>query len=116
MIDVGTDPGHVALFASDMHLDEADAGCARRFLAALAAAAPAATHLFLLGDLFEAWIGDDVGNEGGSLGAGHDGDPAASVTTDFIVLLSELARRGVHAFVMRGNRDFLLDVACRSAA
>lgn len=123
MIDIGTDPSHVALFASDMHLDEADAGCARRFLAALAAAAPAATHLFLLGDLFEAWIGDDIGDEGGhesrqaggheggSLGAEHDGDPAASVTADFIALLSQLVRRGMHAFVMRGNRDFLLDVA-----
>ena len=127
MIDIGTDPRHVALFASDMHLDEADAGCARRFLSALAAAAPAATHLFLLGDLFEAWIGDDIGDEGGhesrhesgqagghaggSLGANHDGDPTTSVAADFIALLSELVRRGMHAFVMRGNRDFLLDVA-----
>ena len=52
----GTDRG---LFASDIHLDDHDPATARLFFEMLAREAPGATHLFLLGDLFEAWVGDD---------------------------------------------------------
>jgi UDP-2,3-diacylglucosamine hydrolase len=85
-----------ALFASDIHLGEHDPATARMFDEALAQHAAGASHLFLLGDLFEAWVGDD----------GADAESARLVDR-----LAALARSGVRVFAMRGNRDFLLDVA-----
>ncbi len=83
------------LFASDMHLAPEAPATAAMFLDALAREGPRVRHLFLLGDLFELWVGDD--------GA----DPLAARLAD---LLSTLAARGVGVRLMRGNRDFLLDV------
>lgn len=94
MIEIGTDPAEVALFASDMHLGEHDPASAAYFLEAFDRIAPAATQLFLLGDLFEAWAGDD--------------QPDA-IAACFASRLRALADRGVAVFVMRGNRDFLID-------
>ncbi len=84
-----------ALFASDVHLGDHDPATARMFGEALAQHAPGASHLFLLGDLFEAWVGDD----------GADAESARLVDR-----LAALARSGLRVFAMRGNRDFLLDV------
>lgn len=95
MIEIGNDPADVALFASDMHLGEHDPATAAHFLDAFDRVAPAATHLFLLGDLFEAWAGDD--------------QPDA-VAAAFVTRLRALADRETKVFVLRGNRDFLLDV------
>ncbi len=95
MIEIGNDPTDVALFASDMHLGEHDPATAAHFLDAFDRVAPVATHLFLLGDLFEAWAGDD--------------QPDA-IATAFIARLRALADRDTRVFVIRGNRDFLLDV------
>ncbi len=83
----------VALFASDMHLGDHDPRTARAFLAALEAAWPQASHVFLLGDLFEAWVGDD--------------QPDA-VAADAIGAFARISGAGRKLFVMRGNRDFLL--------
>ncbi len=83
-----------ALFASDVHLDERDAATERMFLDALAREGEAASHVFLLGDLFEAWIGDD--------------DPGA-LGQRVAQRLAALARAGTRLYLMRGNRDFLLD-------
>lgn len=83
------------LFASDVHLDAAAPRTADRFLDAIARHGPTAAHLFLLGDVFEMWVGDD--------GA----DPLADRLRD---ALQPLAARGTQVWVMRGNRDFLLDV------
>jgi UDP-2,3-diacylglucosamine hydrolase len=85
----------VALFASDMHLGDHDPATAAFFAQALAKASTSATHIFLLGDLFEAWVGDD--------------QPDA-VVQDAKSLLAGLVADGRRLFVMRGNRDFLLDV------
>ena len=82
-----------ALFASDVHLDERDAATERMFLDALAREGEGASHLFLLGDLFEAWIGDDDPGAPGKRVAQH---------------LAALARSGTRLYLMRGNRDFLL--------
>ena len=89
-----------ALFASDMHLGEHDPATAEFFLQRLQAQAQGATHLFLLGDLFEAWVGDDWA------------DP---VCQRVIEALAGLARGGCRVHVMRGNRDFLLDVPLPAA-
>jgi UDP-2,3-diacylglucosamine hydrolase len=83
------------LFASDTHLAPEAPATAARFLDALTREGPRARHLFLLGDLFELWVGDD--------GA----DPLATRLAD---TLSALSARGLRIRLMRGNRDFLLDV------
>ncbi len=78
-----------------MHLGDHDPATADWFIAELAGQARSASHLFILGDLFEAWIGDD-----------H----ADGVCARTVALLAELGAAGTKLFVMRGNRDFLLDV------
>lgn len=89
-----------ALFASDVHLDDRDPATADAFFGALAREASAATHVFLLGDLFEAWVGDD---------------DTSAVGRRAAQALASLAARGCRVFLMRGNRDFLLDVPLPAA-
>jgi UDP-2,3-diacylglucosamine hydrolase len=81
------------LFVSDLHLDAASPEIARQFHAFLAGEARAASALYILGDLFEVWLGDD------------DPDPAARAT---VTALRSLVDAGVRCFVLHGNRDFLL--------
>jgi UDP-2,3-diacylglucosamine hydrolase len=81
------------LFISDLHLDAAAPAIADQFHAFLAGEARSADALYILGDLFEAWIGDD------------DPDPAARAT---VGALRSLVDAGVPCFVMHGNRDFLI--------
>lgn len=81
------------LFVSDLHLDAASPEIARQFHAFLGDEARTAEALYVLGDLFEAWLGDD------------DPDPAARAT---VSALRALTDSGVPVFVMHGNRDFLI--------
>jgi UDP-2,3-diacylglucosamine hydrolase len=81
------------LFVSDLHLDAASPQIARQFHAFLAGEARSAAALYILGDLFEAWLGDD------------DPDPSARST---VAALRALVDAGVPCFVMHGNRDFLI--------
>jgi UDP-2,3-diacylglucosamine hydrolase len=55
--------------------------------------APAAEALYLLGDIFEVWVGDD------------DTDPMMAAVAK---ALAELVNRGVAVYFMHGNRDFLV--------
>lgn len=80
------------LFVSDLHLDAARPAATDAFLALLAGPARQADALYILGDLFEAWIGDD-----------DHAEPAARVCE----ALRELGDSGVPVSLMRGNRDFL---------
>ncbi len=80
------------LFVSDLHLDAVRPGITALFLAFLGGEAREAEALYILGDLFEAWVGDD-----------DPGEPGASVCT----ALRALVASGVPVFLMRGNRDFL---------
>ncbi len=80
-------------FASDLHLDPSTPGIAARFLRFLAGPVRGSHSLFLLGDLFEAWVGDD------------DPEPAHR---EVIAAIAGVARAGTLVFVMRGNRDFLV--------
>ena len=82
-----------ALFVSDLHIDAAHPAIVERFLEFLAHDAREATALYVLGDLFESWVGDD--------------DPDEAQRT-VIAALRDLGSRGVPCFVMHGNRDFLL--------
>lgn len=47
------------LFVSDLHLDPSEPGIAAQFIEFLAGEARSARALYVLGDLFEAWLGDD---------------------------------------------------------
>jgi UDP-2,3-diacylglucosamine hydrolase len=81
------------LFVSDLHLDAATPGAIEQFLEFLAERAERAEALYILGDLFEAWIGDD------------DPQPAKARVC---AAIGALTSRGVPCFVLHGNRDFLL--------
>ena len=82
-----------ALFISDLHLDAARPDITAQFLEFLRTDARNARALYILGDLFEAWIGDD--------------DPDADKQR-VQSALRELTASGVPCYVMHGNRDFLL--------
>ena len=89
------------LFLSDLHLDEARPDSTAVFEAFCAGEAREAEAVYLLGDLFEAFIGDD-----------DDGDIATRVAA----ATRGLRDAGVPVFFMRGNRDFLVgpDYAARA--
>ena len=81
------------LFISDLHLDGSRPDITDQFLNFLQAEARDAQALYILGDLFEAWIGDD------------DPDPDKRRV---VQALRSLTASGVACHVMHGNRDFLL--------
>jgi len=78
------------LFISDLHLDEDRPDITAGFKEFLAEYAPKAEQLYILGDFFEVWLGDD-----------HE----TSFNTEVIQALAEIK---VPKFIMHGNRDFLL--------
>jgi UDP-2,3-diacylglucosamine hydrolase len=80
-------------FISDLHLNGAQPEITLQLVDFLRGPARDAEHLYMLGDLFEFWIGDD------------DPDPAYAQVQDE---LRALTRSGVPCSVMHGNRDFLL--------
>ncbi|UNK57950.1 UDP-2,3-diacylglucosamine diphosphatase [Pseudoxanthomonas daejeonensis] len=81
------------LFVSDLHLDPARPDVTALFLRFLREEATSAEALYLLGDLFEAWIGDDDPSE--------TGDAVAAG-------LRAVAEAGVPVYFIHGNRDFLV--------
>lgn len=81
------------LFISDLHLSKEQPELLRLFLSFLAGPAAKADALYILGDLFEAWLGDDL--------ILPEYQPALDT-------LRKLTNSGVPVYVMRGNRDFLL--------
>ncbi len=82
------------LFISDLHLSPETAAANESLLDFLESTAPSADALYVLGDLFEYWIGDD--------GLAH---PFACEVAGAFRKLSD---RGVPAWFMHGNRDFLI--------
>jgi UDP-2,3-diacylglucosamine hydrolase len=83
-----------ALFISDLHLSEERAAANERFIAFLEEQARGASALYILGDFFEYWIGDD--------------DLESPFNAVIAGLLRGLTRHGVPVLLMHGNRDFLL--------
>ncbi|QYM94102.1 UDP-2,3-diacylglucosamine diphosphatase [Dickeya zeae] len=81
------------LFISDLHLSEQEPAITAGFLRFLQEDAPNADALYILGDLFDAWIGDD--------------DPAPLHKT-VAQALKSLTDSGVPCYFAHGNRDFLL--------
>ena len=82
-------------FISDLHLCAERPDITRIFARFTTETAPAAESLYILGDLFEHWIGDDQ----------LDVDPLARSVAQ---QLSVLAASGTRIFFMHGNRDFLI--------
>ena len=81
------------LFISDLHLDAERPAVTELFGAFMQKEATRADALYILGDLFEAWVGDDDPSETGAYVAAR---------------IREVADAEVPVFFIRGNRDFLL--------
>ena len=81
------------LFISDLHLSPERPAVTRAFLHFLQNQAAAATALYILGDLFEAWVGDD---------------DDAPLSLDIQEAFKTLTNTGVDLYIQHGNRDFLL--------
>jgi UDP-2,3-diacylglucosamine hydrolase len=81
------------LFISDLHLTLEKPEITRRFLAFLQNRAPKAAAVYILGDLFDTWIGDD--------------DPTPP-NHKIRKQLKQLTDSGTPVFLQPGNRDFLL--------
>ncbi|MBK1735414.1 UDP-2,3-diacylglucosamine diphosphatase [Halorhodospira abdelmalekii] len=79
------------LFIADLHLDSSRPEITATFTRFLRQEAPQAAALYILGDLFEAWIGDD----------------AVSAEEPILKELRQAAA-ATSLYVMHGNRDFLL--------
>ena len=80
-------------FVADLHLTDERPVASGRFFRLLDEEAAGADALYILGDLFEAWIGDD-----------HD----EQVAHDTAQRLKSLADAGTPVYFMHGNRDFML--------
>jgi len=81
------------LFISDLHLEAERPDIAEQFLKFLETDASEADDLYILGDLFEAWVGDD--------------DP----NTHYFTIkraLRKLSDSGIPVYFMHGNRDFMI--------
>ena len=89
------------LFASDLHLSPRSPGATALFLDFLAGPVRQAEALYILGDLFEVWVGDDVAD------AWH---------RNIIAALRQTSDAGIRLYVMHGNRDFALGEAFATAA
>ncbi len=83
------------LFISDLHLTGSRQAITDLFLEFLKRDAVTADALYILGDFFEYWIGDEAIHR-------PDHEP-------IIQALKELRGTGTPVYVMRGNRDFLMD-------
>jgi len=81
-------------FISDLHLNPAEPATTDAFLGFLAGPARDAETLWILGDLFEYWAGDD--------------DLASPFNAGIADALHDLVAKGVSARLIVGNRDFLL--------
>jgi UDP-2,3-diacylglucosamine hydrolase len=81
------------LFISDLHLDERRPETTKLLLEFLQREAVNARALYILGDLFEFWLGDDV---------------PSTCSEAVAVALAALRDQGVACYFMHGNRDFLL--------
>lgn len=81
------------LFLSDLHLPAEPSALRDRFHRLLEGPAREAAAVYILGDLFESWIGDDVG---------------VQIYAREVAGLASLTARGVPVYFQHGNRDFMV--------
>lgn len=89
------------LFISDLHLSADHYGSMAAFQHFIAEFAPQAEALYILGDLFEYWAGDD--------------DVEDEFHARVIAALRGLAQRGIRVYLLHGNRDLLMGKALAEA-
>jgi len=82
------------LFISDLHLCVKQPYCAQVFMHFMRHTAPKAEALYILGDLFEYWAGDD--------------DLDDPFHQQVVHAMRTLAKSGTRVFIMHGNRDLLM--------
>ncbi|WP_153100659.1 UDP-2,3-diacylglucosamine diphosphatase [Paraburkholderia hayleyella] len=87
-------PARPLFFIADLHLSEAIPRTVAAFEHFVRVTAEEADSVFILGDLFEYWIGDDM--------------LAEPFVARMAALMHTLSERGIALYVMHGNRDFLL--------
>jgi len=90
-----------SLFISDLHLSAEQPGSMAAFRRFTAGMARQAEALYILGDLFEYWAGDD--------------DLQDSFHREVADLLAGVAQHGTKIFIMQGNRDLLMSDALMRA-
>ncbi len=95
-------PEPVALFVSDLHLSDDMPRTAAAFFRFLQNEATHTQSLYLLGDIFEYWAGDD--------------DLQTPFNRQVCDALRTLSARGVQLYWIAGNRDFLVGSAFAAAA
>lgn len=89
------------LLISDLHLEQERPDITRAFLHFLASRARQADALYILGDFFEVWIGDDA---------------ISPFQREIAQALRKLSEAGTRIYLMHGNRDFLIGKRfCREA-
>ena len=89
------------LLISDLHLEQERPDITRAFLDLLAGRARTAESLYILGDFFEVWIGDDA---------------MSPFQRSICKALRELSDSGTRIFLMHGNRDFMIGKGfCKAA-
>lgn len=89
------------LLISDLHLEEERPDIARAFLRFLDERASQAEALYILGDFFEVWVGDDG---------------MTAFQTGIAEALKATSERGTKLYLMHGNRDFMIGKRfCRQA-
>lgn len=93
-VSSATRPAPTAIFVSDVHLKDSLPQTTQAFFGFLQDHAVRAQQLFLLGDLFEYWAGDD--------------DMAAPFNRTVADALRRVTDAGVALFWIAGNRDFLI--------
>jgi len=81
------------LLISDLHLEEARQDITHGFLGFLQQQASKAKALYILGDFFEVWLGDDA---------------MSPFAKQIAQALKRLSQSGTSIFIMHGNRDFLI--------
>ena len=82
-----------AVLISDLHLNESDTNLFNKFKTFITSKVDGFNDLFILGDLFETWIGDD---------------DKSKFNLEVIEILKKVSERGIKISLMHGNRDFLI--------
>jgi len=90
------------LFISDLHLSTDHAHSSKAFQQFVSTLTPEVEALYILGDLFEYWAGDD--------------DRDTPFHTEVIGALHGLSAHGINIYLMHGNRDFLMGEELAQAA
>lgn len=89
---MNSDKKNTILFVSDIHISECESERSLRFIDFLGYASKNVSKLYILGDLFDYWIGDDY----------------SYAYPNIVHALSKASKNSTDIYISHGNRDFLL--------